>query len=198
MPTGTPSFGDAAVVPAAPPPPPSSSSSSSSSSSGTVAPARPAGGRADIVAVVVFVVAVVITVVQPLLARDVDAARFVAALAAERALVQPGDTVLVHPPWRDDVVTALRAAAVVPAATRVTEALAPRHGEPLPPLVVVADDGWPLPAVLARARPAAPPVVVDGVRVFRLPGGSGSASSSSSSSSSSPSSSSPSSGARAQ
>jgi hypothetical protein len=114
-----------------------------------------------------FVAAVVVTIAQPLLARDRAAARFVDALSAARAQLQPGDTVLVHPPWRDDVVAALRAAGVVPASTPITEAFAPRHGDTLPPLVLVADDGWTLPAVLADAHPQEL-AQRDGVVVFRV------------------------------
>jgi hypothetical protein len=130
-------------------------------------PRRPRSPIAAATAVAVFAVAVVVTVGQPLLARDAPAAQFVDALDAARALVRTGDTVLVHPPWRDDVVVAVRAAGVVPASTPVTDAFAPRHGDPLPPLVVVADRGWPLPAVLADAQPA---VLArrDGVVVLRI------------------------------
>jgi hypothetical protein len=134
---------------------------------------RPRRPRSPVVAaaiLAVFVVAVVATIAQPLLARDVAADRFVTALAASRALVHPGDTVLVHPPWRDDVVAAVRAGGVVPASTTVTEAFAPRHGDPLPPLVVIADAAWTLPAVLATVKPG-DVVEHDGVIVFRLDGG---------------------------
>jgi hypothetical protein len=131
---------------------------------------RPAPAPATATAalsVALFVGAVFVTVVQPLVARDRPAADFVATLTAARTLVRPGDTVLVHPPWRDDVVAALRAAAVVAAEVRITEAFAPRHGDPWPPLVVVADEGWPLPAVLAARRPTQE-VVGNGVVAFRV------------------------------
>lgn len=113
-----------------------------------------------------FFVAVVVTVVQPFTRGDVDAGAYVAALQTHRALVQPGDLVLVHPPWRDDVVDALDAAHVVD--NDVTEAFAPRHGDPWPSLVVVADHRWPLPRAL---RDRVNDVVSSGdVDVFRVSG----------------------------
>jgi hypothetical protein len=139
-------------------------------------PTPPMHRGAAVVLIGVFVAAVVVTVAQPLLRHDVDAAAFTRALAARASLVQRGDTVLVHPPWRDDVVTALRAAGALPAAVTVTEAFAPRHGDPLPPLVVVADVGWPLPGNLAPHVPA-DAIAVDGVRVFRIGGAPSSSSS---------------------
>ncbi|MDP2343193.1 MAG: hypothetical protein Q8O67_19705 [Deltaproteobacteria bacterium] len=97
--------------------------------------------------------------------RDAEARRFVAAfeeaLKANAALVQPGDTVLVHPPWRDDVVAVLRAQGVT-----ATEAFAPRHGDPWPSLVVVADASWPLPAVLRRR--VGEVFSHEGIEVFRI------------------------------
>jgi hypothetical protein len=125
-------------------------------------------------AALAFAVAFVVELLQPL-RGDATVERFVAAaqVASRDAAVraQPGDLVLVHPPWRDDVVDALRAAAVVPASMRVTEVFAPRHGEPLPAMVLVADEGWPLPAVLRRRIDTldAQGVVLAGVRVVRLP-----------------------------
>jgi hypothetical protein len=118
----------------------------------------------------VFACALLVTVAQPLLARDAPVDRFVAALQASRALVRPGDTVLVHPPWRDDVVAVVRSAETVTATTSVTEAFSPRHGEPLPSLVVVADAGWTLPAVLVAAQPREVGAH-DGIVVFRIDGG---------------------------
>jgi hypothetical protein len=133
---------------------------------------RPRGAPALLLAagaVLLFVVAVVVTVVQPWAAHDAPAARFVDALSAARHLVRPGDTILVHPPWRDDVVGAIRAAGLVPVHTVVTEAFSPRHGDSMPPLVVVADDDWTLPAVLAR-RPPREFFTRDGIVVFRVGG----------------------------
>jgi hypothetical protein len=114
-----------------------------------------------------FVASLIFTIVQALRAsRDAPADAFVSALRSEAALVRPGDTVLVHPPWRDDVVTALRSAALVPAGVTITEAFAPRHGDPWPSLVVVADPSWPLPAVIeGRVRSVKDH---EGIEVFRI------------------------------
>jgi hypothetical protein len=139
--------------------------------------ARPRSRVVTALVVGAFVIAVAVTVVQPFLQRDVAASAFTRALAARASLVQRGDTVLVHPPWRDDVVTALRASALVPASVTITEVIAPRHGDPLPSLVVVADEGWPLPRNLA-ARVPADASAVEGVRVFRIGGASSSSSTS--------------------
>ena len=81
----------------------------------------------------------------------------------------PGDRVLVHPPWRDDVVTAL-AALPWPKGVVVSEAFAPRHGDVWPNLVVVADRRWPLPAVIQERQGTT--VVEDhgDIVVFRLGG----------------------------
>lgn len=106
---------------------------------------RSTAGHAFVV--VVFVCSLLFTLVQPLWSSvDAPAQAFVAALRVHQALVVPGDIVLVHPPWRDDVVMAIRAAGLVPDDIVVTEAFAPRHGEAWPRLVVVADASWPLPA----------------------------------------------------
>jgi hypothetical protein len=178
-------------VPSSPPvssPSPSPSSLSSSSVTSSASPWTRRAGPA--LAALAFAVAFVVELLQPL-RGDALVERFVAAaqVAARDAAVraQPGDLVLVHPPWRDDVVDALRAAAVVPASLRVTEAFAPRHGEPLPAMVLVADEGWPLPAVLRRRLDAldVEGIVIDGVRVVRLPAARPASASSSSSPSSS-------------
>lgn len=113
-----------------------------------------------------FAASFLVVLLTPWCTRDrvQDPTAFVDAVRAAGAagLVQAGDVVLVHPPWRDDVVKALRAASVLPAGARATTAVAPRGGEPLPPLVVVTDGGLPLPRALrALLAPAA------GVRSLR-------------------------------
>lgn len=130
----------------------------------------------DVVVIVAFGVALLITALTPWWGRDrlsagavVDAAR-----AALPALVQPGDTILVHPPWRDDVVAALRApdGVVLPAGVGITEAFTRRHGDPWPALVVLAEGVQPWPASLEARRVSLGVDVVEvgGLRLFRLPG----------------------------
>ncbi len=96
-----------------------------------------------------------LTLAQPFCADDdapVDA--YVGAVSGHLDLIHAGDIVLVHPPWRDDVVQALRALPL-PAGVTVTEAFAPvaqkdPGGGEWPAIVLVADPQWPLPAALRR------------------------------------------------
>lgn len=119
-----------------------------------------------------FAASLLVVLVVPICARDreTDPEAFVRAMREPRAraLLRAGDIVLVHPPWRDDVVRALRDEAPLPDGARVTAALAPRHGDPLPPLVVITDEGMPLPRALAHAIDETASVQVDRLRVFRL------------------------------
>lgn len=106
--------------------------------------------------------------------RVEDPQAFVRAAQSMRDVVVPGDTVLVHPPWRHDVVRALNQPGVLPAGTQATLALGRRHGEPWPDLVLIADDALPLPRALEEHLHAAAPAhtrVVEGVRVVRLGSG---------------------------
>jgi hypothetical protein len=130
----------------------------------------------DVVVIVAFGVAFLLTLLTPWWGRNrltagavVDAAR-----AALPALTRPGDTVLVHPPWRDDVVAALRVpgAVTLPAGVVVTEAFTRRHGDPWPALVVLAEGVHPWPASLEARRVALGVDVIEqgGLRLFRLPG----------------------------
>jgi hypothetical protein len=130
----------------------------------------------DVVVIVAFGVAFLVTLLTPWWGRDRLAASAVvdAARATLPALVEPGDLVLVHPPWRDDVVAALRAPGAVnlPAGVVVTEAFTRRHGDPWPALVVLAEGvhTWPA-SVEARRRALGVDVTeVGGLRLFRLPG----------------------------
>lgn len=76
---------------------------------------------------------------------------FVQAARAAAPDLPLGGVLLVHPPWRDDAVAAVRAAGVMPDGALVTTAFAPRHGEPWPPLLVLADGGAPpLPRALRQ------------------------------------------------
>jgi hypothetical protein len=124
--------------------------------------------------VVAFGVALLITLLQPWWGRDrLTAAEVAAAIrTALPALTQPGDLVVVHPPWRDDIVAAIRAAQLVPDDVVVTEAFTRRHGDPWPAIVVVAEGVHPWPASFEVRRRALGVDVVDhaGVQLFRLPG----------------------------
>ncbi len=86
-------------------------------------------------------------------------------------MVQPGDVVLVHPPWRDDVVTEARRGLALPPGALLTETFTRRHGDPWPAMVVVAEGVHPWPASLeARRIASGAAIVTDGdVRFFRLP-----------------------------
>jgi hypothetical protein len=119
---------------------------------------------AAVVVVAAFAASLVVTVAVPACDDDASAASFAAAASAHADVVRPGDRVLVHPPWRDDVVDAV--AAVVPGHL-VTEAFAPRHGEAWPALVVIADRRWPLPRAIADR--AGDPVATDGaIALYRV------------------------------
>lgn len=95
-----------------------------------------------------FALSLLVVVATPWCTRDRVTAplRWVEAVR-DSSMLAPGDILLVHPPWRDDVVRALRANGAIPSRT-VTTALAPRHGEPLPAVVVVSDGSAPLPRAL--------------------------------------------------
>lgn len=121
-----------------------------------------------VVVVVAFASAVLLSLLQPWCGRDRLSAGEVAAVVSRHAeLVKPGDIVIVHPPWRDDIV-----AAVAPLLSwhMVTEAFTRNHGDPWPALVVVAEGVHPWPAALEaeRERQQAPIVDDNGVRFFRL------------------------------
>jgi hypothetical protein len=102
--------------------------------------------------------------------RVTDEAVWLEAMARARdaGMITRGDVVLIHPPWREDVVAAAGAAGVLPPGARATAALAPRHGEPLPPLVLVMDAGLPLPRALRRRIDATRRTASGGVEIVRL------------------------------
>ncbi len=114
----------------------------------------------DVAVVVAFVVCAVVSVVVNVNAQsddpaaDVVVAAVAEQLAAQTALVQPGDRVLVHPPWRDDVVDALIAGGVFPRGVGVSEAFTRLSDGPWPALVVVDVGGGPLPASISARREA--------------------------------------------
>lgn len=126
----------------------------------------------DVVVIVAFGVALLVTVVAPWWGRDrLEPAAVVAVVGAHAGLVQAGDTVIVHPPWRDDIVDALRTGVSLPRDVVVTEAFTRGHGEAWPAVVVVAEGVHPWPASLEARRLALGVDVVEdrGVRLFRLP-----------------------------
>lgn len=108
-------------------------------------------GRAGLV-VAFFALSLLWTLLTPWCTSDgASAADYVEAARAAAARAPDGALVLVHPPWRDDAVRALRAASVFPPGTAITTALSPRHGEPLPALLVLRDSAAPpLPRALRR------------------------------------------------
>jgi hypothetical protein len=115
-----------------------------------------------------FVLSLLAVLVTPRCTRDrvPDAARWLPIVQQSADALTPGTVVLVHPPWRDDVVEAIRAANVLPAGVSVTAAIAPRHGEALPPLVILREqDGVTLPHNLRTATREA---ALDGVELWRL------------------------------
>lgn len=104
------------------------------------------------VAVGVFALSLLWTLLTPWCTSDgATAADYVEAARAKAGRATEGAIVLVHPPWRDDAVRALRAAALFPPGTAITTALSPRQGEPLPPLLILRDAAAPpLPRALSR------------------------------------------------
>jgi len=115
-----------------------------------------APSRARAIAVVaLFVGALVVSLVRPVVnARDAEVASLVDAARAHAGDLPRGGRVLVHPPWRDDVVRAVKDARVFAEGTVVTTAISVKHGDPPPPLLVVADGHHPLPTSLLRATRA--------------------------------------------
>ena len=124
----------------------------------------------DVVVVAAFVLAVVITVVQPWCGRDRLRAADVATIVSQHlSLIETGDLVLVHPPWRDDIVDAVRP--LLPPRQQVSEAFTRGHTDGWPALVVVAEGVQPWPASIEARRIEVGATVIEdgGVRFFRLP-----------------------------
>lgn len=134
-------------------------------------------------------VVLIVTVLQPWCGRDrvavsdlddINTGDNLNPVATLGALVQPGDLVLVHPPWRDDLADKLRPK--LQRNTRgvdVTTAFTRPHGGDWPALLVVAEGVHPWPASIEDRREALQVDVVDVpvgdggdvLRVFRLPAG---------------------------
>jgi hypothetical protein len=126
----------------------------------------------DILTVVVCGLALALTLLQPWWGRDrVDADVVVAAIDRHRELIQPGDLVLVHPPWRDDVVELARRSLTLPPGAHISEAFTRRSTDAWPAITVVAEGVHPWPAAIeARRRASHAAIIDDGtVRFFRLP-----------------------------
>lgn len=106
-------------------------------------------GRASLV--LAFALSVLAVLVVPWCTRDraAEPSRWL-AIVRSSALLQPGDVVLVHPPWREDVAHALRSSGALGLALATT-ALSPRHGDDVPAVLVISDGSAPLPRAL-RAR----------------------------------------------
>jgi len=121
-------------------------------------------------AVLFFASSLVVVVLTPWCTRDRvgDVAAWQSALAKNVDIVKAHDIVLVHPPWRDDVVRGLRSIAL-PTGVVVTDAFSPKHGEPWPSVVVVREKhGVPLPRAL-RKRVDEESARVDGdIEIVRL------------------------------
>lgn len=107
--------------------------------------------RSSLVALAALVVGLLVSVVEPLLPNDgvSDTRPFVDAVRAKAGELRAGDTVLVHPPWRHDVLDALDEAGVLPSGANATVALALPHGQAPGRVLVVVDPGAP---PLPRAR----------------------------------------------
>ncbi len=130
------------------------------------------GGAAGAAAVVaLFALSVAMVVAVPWCERDrvPDPGVWKEALAHDVGALRPHDLVLVHPPWRDDVVKALRGVPGLPPGVVITDALAPRHGDPLAPLVVVREAGGPpLPRALRGLVEERTRFEEGGVEIIRL------------------------------
>ncbi len=109
------------------------------------------GRLSSLLALLALVIGLGVSLVQPLLPRDgvTDTAPFVEAVRSLRSELRAGDTVLIHPPWRHDVVRALQEAEVLPTGAKATVALALPHGADPGRVLVVVDPGAP---PLPRAR----------------------------------------------
>jgi hypothetical protein len=96
-------------------------------------------------ALFLLVVGLLVSLVQPLLPRDgvSDPAVFVAAARARASELEPGDVVLIHPPWREDAVVALEEARLLPRGASATVALAPPHGQAPGRVLILVDEGAP-------------------------------------------------------
>jgi len=137
----------------------------------------PRGGRPSSTSLALlgaFALALVCTALNGVFTSDgVDEPQvFVAAVDKVKKHMRPRDVVLVHPPWRHDVVDALSAPGALPAGVTPTIALGLRHNKRAGRLWLVQDTGAPglSDSMQARVTRAAQGDVVDhqGVRVLFL------------------------------
>jgi hypothetical protein len=127
---------------------------------------------ADVVVIVAFVVCSAVSVVVAIdKSDDEDAAAVVDVVVKNSALIQPGDRVLIHPPWRDDVVSEAITRLRLPPGATVSEAFTRASDGPWPPLVVIAVGNAPLPKRIEERRLSlgVEVVAVGDTRIFRLP-----------------------------
>lgn len=105
----------------------------------------------SLLALLALVIGLLVSLVEPLLPDDgvLETAPFVDAVRAKAGELRAGDTVLVHPPWRHDVVDAIDEAGVLPRGASATVALALPHGQDPGRVLLVVDPGAP---PLPRAR----------------------------------------------
>jgi hypothetical protein len=106
----------------------------------------PAPRRWSVAAFSLLIVGLVWSLVTPALSGDgvPGTEPWLAALDSATGDLQPGDTVLIHPPWRDDVLDAIEARGL-PAGARATIALALPHGQAPGRVLLLADPSAPLP-----------------------------------------------------
>lgn len=121
------------------------------------ASARDAPRLSSWVALFALASGLLVSLVQPLLPRDgvTEVAPFVSALAERVPELKDGDMVLVHPPWRHDVVNGLYASPLLPEGVRATVSLSLAHGQDPGRVLVLRDrKAPPLPRAHRNLRDA--------------------------------------------